>query len=78
LDGYLDKIIVVTAPYELRIIRASRRDAVSAENIKVRINSQMSQKDMFQHADYEVVNDDCHSLVEQVDYIVGCLKRDFE
>lgn len=61
-----DRIIVVTAPEELRIQRVMRRDKISRENVMARINSQLPQIKKNQLADYLIVNDEKHSLIQQI------------
>jgi dephospho-CoA kinase len=67
-DSYkrLDKVIAVTAPEELRIIRTMNRDGISREAIISRMNSQMSEADKLAKADYELKNDEEHLVIPQV------------
>lgn len=57
--GYkkLDKTILVTAPEELRIKRVQKRDKASEQEIKARINNQLSDKEKLKLTDYIIVND---------------------
>lgn len=52
----LDKIIVVTAPEDLRIQRVMARDNVTREEVLARINKQMPQDEKEKLADYIVTN----------------------
>jgi dephospho-CoA kinase len=67
-DSYkkLDKFIVVTAPMELRISRTMQRDSILKEQVLLRMNNQMSQEEKLAKADYEIINDEQTSLIEQV------------
>ncbi len=67
-DSYkkLDKFIVVTAPMELRINRTMQRDSISKEQVISRMNNQLSQEEKLANADYEIINDEQISLIEQV------------
>ena len=67
-DSYkkLDKFIVVTAPMELRISRTMQRDSILKEQVLSRMNNQLSQEEKLAKADYEIINDEQISLIEQV------------
>ena len=67
-DSYkkLDKFIVVTAPMELRISRTMQRDSILKEQVLSRMNNQLSQEEKLAKADYEIINDEQTSLIEQV------------
>lgn len=67
-DSYkgLDKFIVVTAPLPLRIIRTIQRDKISEEQVMLRMNNQMSQEEKLTKANFEIMNDEQHSLIAQV------------
>lgn len=64
-----DKIILVTAPYELRIKRLKERDQSSREEIEARMKHQWSDDKKRTYADYEIVNTDLASTREQVKII---------
>lgn len=67
-DGHLDmdKLIVVYTPLEKRIDRLMKRDHISREDALKRIASQMDDNIKLRLADYIILNDGEHSLVEQV------------
>lgn len=62
----LDKIIVVTAPLELRIGRVMRRDQISRESVEARIGRQMLEEEKVKLSDFIIVNDGSQSLIRQV------------
>lgn len=62
----MDKLVVVAAPEELRIRRAMERDRLSREMVIGKLNNQMSQEEKIKKADAIIVNDEQHSLIEQV------------
>jgi dephospho-CoA kinase len=63
----LDKIIVVSAPLELRIQRVMKRDAHrSVEQIKAIVEKQMPEEEKLKRADYIVVNDETQLVTSQV------------
>ena len=60
----VDRVIVVTAPQELRIQRVMARDKISREKVLEWMGRQWPQEDIRQRADFEIVNDG-HSNIEQ-------------
>jgi dephospho-CoA kinase len=63
----LDKIIVVSAPLELRIKRVLKRDTHrSVEQIKAIVEKQMPEEEKLKRADYIVVNDETQLVTSQV------------
>ena len=69
LDYLCDKVIVVSAPKELRIKRVILRDRLSHREILVRMNNQWAETKLLKLSNFEVVNDDCMSLIVQVKII---------
>lgn len=63
---YVDKLIVVYTPLEKRIERLMKRDGISPEEANRRIASQMDETIKLKLADYVILNDGEHSLIEQV------------
>lgn len=61
-----DEVWTVSAPLELRIQRAMRRDHATRQQILARIESQMPQSEKEQRAHHVILNDDRHSIIEQV------------
>jgi len=57
-----DKVIVVAAPLELRIVRVQQRDGVSREEVLRRAASQFDEQVLIGKADFVIHNDD-HQLV---------------
>lgn len=66
--GYkeMDVTIVVSAPEELRIARVMDRDGVEEREVRARMDQQWPEGDKVLLADYVIVNDGEHSLIEQV------------
>lgn len=63
----LDKLIVVTAPEELRLQRLRKRDPQRSEaEIKGIIAKQLPENEKLKMADFVVYNDEKHSIIEQV------------
>lgn len=65
-DKLLDKIIVVTAPEDIRITRVVRRDGVERAAVKARIAAQMPESEKVVRADFVIVNDGKQLLIPQV------------
>lgn len=63
----LDKLIVVTAPMDVRLQRVSERDSGAIEEILARIRSQLPEEEKVKLADYIITNDkDIEHLKQQV------------
>ena len=62
----MDKTIVVTAPEELRIQRVVKRDNVSTEEVRKRMQHQLPQDKLVSMADYTITADDATPLLPQV------------
>ena len=76
-QSVLDKTIIVLAPLEMRIERAVKRDNLTKEQITARANSQMSDKEKEELADFIIQNDGQHSLLEQVDKILQVISNPY-
>jgi dephospho-CoA kinase len=62
----LDKIIVVTAPEELRIERAMKRDSISRDAVLSRMKNQMSEEQKLSLGQFEIKNNEVELLIPQV------------
>jgi dephospho-CoA kinase len=62
----LDKIIMVYAPLALRIRRVMERDNTSEASVRSRVEKQMDDEEKRRLADFEILNDGGHSLIQQV------------
>jgi dephospho-CoA kinase len=62
----LDKLIVVTAPENIRIERVMQRDGLSEAAVMARIKNQMPESEKVKLADFVILNDGTQSLIEQV------------
>lgn len=63
---FLDALIVVTAPEEIRIRRVMERDGISEETVRARLRNQMPEAEKEALADFLIVNDGKHLLIPQV------------
>ena len=66
----VDRVIVVTAPEELRIQRVMARDNISREKVLEWMGRQWPQEEIRQRADYEIVNDGQADIEQQLNNII--------
>lgn len=70
-DTMCDRVILVTAPVEIRIERVMKRDGTTREDVVSRIKSQMSDEEKARLADFVVDNSgDTNELCRKLDEIV--------
>lgn len=63
---FVDKVVLVTAPDEIRIERVMVRDQHSREKVLERINNQWKQEKLREFSDFEVRADDVQLVIPQV------------
>lgn len=68
-----DKILVVTAPENRRMERVMKRDSLDEMQVKKRMTNQMRADDLLKYADFQIVNDDHHALLPQIELFLGQL-----
>src|SRR3989339_1580682 len=61
-----DKVMVVTAPEEVRIQRVIKRDKVSRELVKERMQRQCSERERLERADFIVYTDGKRAVLPQI------------
>jgi len=61
-----DTAILVTAPLDLKLARVMQRDQVSVEQVKARMDKQMTDEAKAKMADHSILNDEKTSIIEQV------------
>ena len=71
----VDKIIVVSAPKDVRIKRVIARDKTTREEVIRRMNNQLSDEKLLDFADYLVKNDSKSSLLCQIVNIHNLLQK---
>ena len=71
----VDRVIVVTAPEEVRIQRIMLRDGIAREKALQWIDRQWPQEELLRRADYEIVNDGATDLELQIDTLLGKIKN---
>jgi dephospho-CoA kinase len=76
MDGMLDAVVVVSAPFEKRIQWLQKRNNLSREEILKRIDSQMPLADKVKRADYVIENDgSVADLAKKVDLLCQWLRK---
>ena len=70
IDRLVDRVIVVTAPQDVRIRRITQRDGITADKALEWIHRQWPQDELLRRADYEIVNDGEADLEGQIDRIL--------
>ena len=69
----VDKVVVVTAPQDVRIQRIMLRDGITREKALQWISCQWSQDEVKAHADYEIINDGLADIDSQIEKILESL-----
>ncbi len=69
-----DKVVVVTAPLEIRVKRVMKRDSLTQELVYHRINSQIDDSERFSGADYIIYTDGKRAVLPQILDILKDLK----
>ena len=71
----VDRIIVVTAPEEVRIQRVMQRDGISREKVLEWMSRQLPQDIVRERADYEIINDGEADLDRQLDSLLEIINK---
>ena len=66
MEADVDAVWVVSAPEDVRLQRAVRRDDSNEEAVRNRMRSQLNELEYLERADSVVYNDARHSLIQQV------------
>lgn len=70
-----NKVILVTAPLDIRIERVVRRDQCTQEQVMQRITQQWTEEAKALKSDFIIVNDGQHSLIKQTEKIISELTQ---
>ena len=68
-----DIVVSVSAPFEMRLARATTRDHASRQQIIRRIENQMSQEKKDERADSVIYNDEKNSIIHQIDKLLSSI-----
>ena len=71
LHGFVDRVVVVTAPEEVRIERIMRRDGITREKALEWIRRQLPQEYLTERADHIIVNDGNTPIEEQISRLLA-------
>lgn len=67
IEKICDEIWIITAPESLRFVRVSKRDGLSEEEIRLRLNSQENEIQNINHpVRVEIINDNRNPMLEMV------------
>jgi dephospho-CoA kinase len=69
LEQYVDKVIAVTAPREVRIERIMSRDGITREKAEQWIDAQYPQEKVAERADFVIDNDGKKDIKQQIEKI---------
>ena len=72
-NHYVDRVVVVTAPEEIRIQRIMQRDNISREQAHEWMQRQWPQERVQQMANYEIINDGLADVDQQITHLLGQL-----
>ena len=75
ISRLVDRVIVVTAPEEVRISRIMARDGISREKAREWMARQWPQEEVRRRADYEIVNDGEQPLKPQIERILNFIRK---
>lgn len=70
LNRLVDRVVVVTAPLEVRLQRIMERDHLSREKSMEWVARQLPQEEVRRRADFEIVNDGEADLRQQIENIL--------
>lgn len=71
LNSFVDRIVVVTAPEEVRIARIIERDGISRDKALEWINHQLPQDYLVSHGDHIIKNDGETPLLPQINQLLN-------
>lgn len=77
-DRLVDKVIVVTAPEDVRIARITARDGISPGKAREWLCRQWPQEEVRRRADYEINNDGNHDVDAQINEITNKLQQELQ
>ena len=73
----MDRVIVVTAPLEVRIRRIMQRDHISRSQVLAWMGKQLPQEQVVARADFELVNDGKADIEQQLNKIISQCNKPF-
>jgi len=76
-NQYVDKVIVITAAEEIRIMRVIKRDGSTVEQVRARMSSQISEDFKTSKADFIIHSDDNMPLLDKMRRILHELNEQY-
>lgn len=73
MNSMFDAVVMVYAPESVRLRRAVLRDGATEEQVRARMQKQLSDEEKKNISDYVIVNDDKQALVPQLQKILAKL-----
>lgn len=70
-DRFVDKVVAVTAPDDVRISRIMMRDNITRAKAQEWIDCQMSQEEIRRRSDFELINDGRQNVESQIEDIIN-------
>ena len=77
ISRLMDRVIVVTAPLEVRIRRVMQRDSISRTQVLAWMGKQLPQEEVVAQADFELVNDGEADIEQQLNNIIEQCNKPF-
>ena len=77
ISRLMDRVIVVTAPLEVRIHRVMQRDHISRSQVLAWMSKQLPQEQVVALADFELVNDGQADIEQQLNNIIEQCNKPF-
>ena len=77
ISRLMDRVIVVTAPLEVRIRRVMNRDHISRSQVLAWMGKQLPQEQVVARADFELVNDGEADIEQQLNNIIEQCNKQF-
>jgi len=69
-NRYVDRVICVSAPYEVRVQRIMQRDNITQDKASAWIDCQMPQEEVASLSDFVIVNDGAKQVEPQIEQIL--------
>ena len=74
LQDYVDGVVAVAAPEEVRIRRIMQRDGITEQKAREWLAAQMPQQEVLRRADYSICNDGVQPLEPQIEEILRSIQ----
>lgn len=75
LEQFVDAVVCVTAPEEIRISRIMQRDSITRQQAKEWIDNQMPQEEVASRADYVITNDGTCDITPQIEQLLETIEK---